>query len=701
MLQNKTPHFSGVVEDAIGELLQLCSERCIRYDVLPANSGNPALEYLAVDCDNIPQRDAVLSQYRANLLHVIEQIVRKLPLDAIKHILAEASKFFHGVASEPFSPAEYFKVSPTSMTADAHFATIECALRGFQRWQATHIDANPDAHKSVEQQGNDLRLLLSQWCQTSLAMPIQDPDIKRKLVTQAVTITCKVTPLNNEVAFTILDSLLSSQRESPTGSPQYQEAVKELFEMSAHSAQRLASVFADAFLGIYEQLEARVETIARQDEELRPKYFAFLLMIIHRASNLDTETRTERLRRMISPVRTAWQDPDLIAALESYETFCNSVGWSRLPEFLAASNFHLLKDWSAQQLTKEGLEFQTYLLARNDATPVRLTKALLNATTEKLEEGSTAFAIAKTVWAEILPSILPNLFKMLSYATLFQNPARWPAMPAEIKAAMVRLLQDRFWQSGISNESRDAFVARISNSKNSYDGLGSSVRKTLRQIRSGSCDIILLLAKLGGTFYGIADMAQPLSQAVYDDSEALSSHHFNALIHFSNNLIGGCPVHLRHEFLPPVISSLFQRLRFKVDFEWAADNQHTEQATADDDLDDEMKNQSILRTMTFAACNLLWGLVSRRGKHAKTLTTRTDGPEPDKNAVGESEYTVFQLILTDAAVLEQVLLFATSASRTLRARAPCTTSCATTCCAPPSRACTSPTSSSCRRTSPR
>jgi len=122
-------------------------------------------------------------------------------------------------------------------------------------------------------------------------------------------------------------------------------------------------------------------------------------------------------------------------------------------------------------------------------------------------------------------------------------------------------------------------------------------------------------------------------------------------------------VHLRHEFLPPVISSLFQRLRFKVDFEWAADNQHTEQATADDDLDDEMKNQSILRTMTFAACNLLWGLVSRRGKHAKTLTTRTDGPEPDKNAVGESEYTVFQLILTDAAVLEQVLLFATSALR--------------------------------------
>jgi exportin-5 len=73
-------------------------------------------------------------------------------------------------------------------------------------------------------------------------------------------------------------------------------------------------------------------------------------------------------------------------------------------------------------------------------------------------------------------------------------------------------------------------------------------------------------------------------------------------------------VYLRREFLPPVISSLFQRLRFKVDFEWAADNQHTEQATADDDLDDEMKNQSILRTMTFAACNLLWGLVGRRGK---------------------------------------------------------------------------------------
>jgi exportin-5 len=616
LLRSSSSDFAAVVEESVAPLLQLCSERCIRYDLLPENSGNLALEYLAVDCDNITQRDAVLAQYRQILVHVIEQIVRKVPMDAIKHILGEASTFFHDAASKPVSPAEYVKVSPTSMAADAHFATIESAVRGCQRWQETHIDANPDVIKNVEAKGNELRLLLSQWCQTSLTISIQDPDIKRKLITQAVTIACKVTPLNNGVAFNILDSLLAVQRGNPDGSPQYQDAMRDLFEMSAYSALRLATVFADAFLAVYEQLESRVEEIAAQDEELRPKWYAFLVMIIHRASNLDMETRTERLRRMIAPVGSAWQDPDLNAALQSYEAFSSSVGWSRLPEFLAASNFHVHKDWSAQTLSNEGLEFQEYLLQRSNAIPIRLTKSLLHATTEKLEDGSTAFEIARTVWAEILPSILPNLFNMLNYATMFHNPARWPAMPDEVRAAMVRLLQDRFWQSGISNESRDAFVARISNSKKTFDGLGSTLRRTLRQIRAGSCDVILLLAKLGETFYGIVDMAAPLSRAVYDDAEALSSHNFNVLVHFSGNLIAGCPPRLRGPFLPPVILNLFQRLRFKIEHEWDAVSR-AEQATAEDDLDDEMKNQSILRSMTFAACNLLWNLAKRpRGKSA-------------------------------------------------------------------------------------
>jgi exportin-5 len=695
LLRNRTPDFSEIVEEFIGSLLELCSQRSIRYDMIPEESGDRSLMFLAADCDNATQRDIILQQYRQACVGIIEQIVRKVPIEAIKHILTEAASFFQVAKDQQIDPTTYTRISTSTLQADAYFTTVEAGTRGCLKWLAVHIDSNPEPNKATEQKGDEIRTTLSQWCQTSLNIPLPDPDMRKKLIAQIVSISCKVLPPGSPSALTILDSILSVHSQKIQASVQYSDASKELVETCAYAAQRMATVFADQFLPIYEQLESRIQgIIAEEGDDLQPAYFAFLIMIIHRASNLDAETRTEKLRRMILPVKSAWENPSLVNAATSYEAFCSLVGWDQFPQFLSSQNFHQAQDWSRHQLNEAGREFQANLLRQNEQVPIKLTKAILKATTDKLEEGSPVFEIACAIWAEVMPSILPNLLKFLNYATNFQNPERWSSLPPQIQGSMKRLLQDRFWQSGISNETRDAFVSRVNNSKDSFEGFGSTVRRTIRQIRVGSCDILLLFSKLGDAFFGISDLASPMSEAIYEGSHALSAHHFSVLITFSSQLINACPPHLRRQFLPPIIAKLFHHLRYKIESEWEAVNRRTDEASADDNLDDEMKNQSILRSMTYNGCYLLFVLLEkhRNGKDPRSRTvwsrlvlhppprfpsdllanlriSRSRTEDKDGNLTTPSSSTpnnpdnLFTIITTSEAMLEPILLFASSALR--------------------------------------
>jgi exportin-5 len=273
---------------------------------------------------------------------------------------------------------------------------------------------------------------------------------------------------------------------------------------------------------------------------------------------------------------------------------------------------------------------------------------------------------------------------MLNYATDFQNPQRWAGLAPDIQKSMKRLLQDRFWQNGISNESRDAFVSRVSNSKDSFEGFGSTVRRSIRQIRVGSCDLLLLFSKFGESFYGIPDLGDPLSVSIIDHSEVLSAHHFSVLITFASQIINYCPANLRRQVLPPLLAKLFQVMRFKIESEWEAVNRRTEQNSVDDNLDDEMKNQSILRSMTYNACYLLFSMLEKqsqfqrqRGEHSiftlrdmrlmRTAHAAANqqqlGAEDFSNSLESNPDSLFSIATGNETVLEPVLLFISSALR--------------------------------------
>jgi len=90
LLRSETIGGSPTINSLIAPLLELCSSRLIRYELLPEDSEDPSLVFLLEDIDTIPERHAFLGNYRRYSTQIIELIVRQKQSEAIYHILTQA-----------------------------------------------------------------------------------------------------------------------------------------------------------------------------------------------------------------------------------------------------------------------------------------------------------------------------------------------------------------------------------------------------------------------------------------------------------------------------------------------------------------------------------------------------------------------------------------------------------------------------------
>ncbi|KAI7576252.1 hypothetical protein KC343_g22293, partial [Hortaea werneckii] len=191
--------------------------------------------------------------------------------------------------------------------------------------------------------------------------------------------------------------------------------------------------------------------------------------------------------------------------------------------------------------------------------------------------------------------------------------SNWSQLPDELQQVVKRSLQDRFWQSGISSESKEDFYKRISGSKTSLEGFASVVRGTMRNVREQGYHIIYLLTKFDERFYGAlaeggnggnmeARWAEPLAQALFQDAKCLGANHLHPIINLTTGLVQRCPPQRRAQVLPYLIGGLFNGLDAKVSSEWEAiaEAQQGRAGREEDELGDEMRTESVLRQLTYS-----------------------------------------------------------------------------------------------------
>ena len=86
----------------VGEVLETCSQRLVKYEVFPQDSTHPSILFLNEDIETIPERHAFLGNYSRFCHQIVELIVEQQPIDALYHILGQADQVLeHAYDGEP------------------------------------------------------------------------------------------------------------------------------------------------------------------------------------------------------------------------------------------------------------------------------------------------------------------------------------------------------------------------------------------------------------------------------------------------------------------------------------------------------------------------------------------------------------------------------------------------------------------------
>lgn len=96
---------TDLVIGLIPTLLEICTQRLVRWESLPADSDDPTVVFLVDDIDTVPERHAFVGNYRRYCSAIIETTVHKRPQEAIPHILSTVDANLDGLYNgvEPFN----------------------------------------------------------------------------------------------------------------------------------------------------------------------------------------------------------------------------------------------------------------------------------------------------------------------------------------------------------------------------------------------------------------------------------------------------------------------------------------------------------------------------------------------------------------------------------------------------------------------
>ena len=655
---------SPAVQTVIGDLLETCSHRLVRYEALPQGTNNPSITYLNEDIETMPERHAFLGNYARFCNQVVELVVQEQPIDALYHILGQADQVLDHLydGEPPFLPSAYSKQSIPWLKIDAQFTVIEAALKGCLRWLTSADNA------TVKHQHDVMTSNLQVWCDRLLGLIFEDPLIKERVIQLAVGFA--IGPLKGDPQFAVrvFDHILEIRCPSYPQCTAYVDAVKDLQIFATYQLQRLAMRFSDHLMTIFDVVERKVMAVSEEialEEQTKSRYTSVLFVIVHRATNVDPALRESRLEQYLTPLIAQWQEDGLNRSMSSLEAFSLRLGLENLQQYFISRSVKDIAEWSLHPLDDEGKRIQAQMQIATESLPIRPTKHVMGVSVEKLERGTQPFEIACRLWQKYIPLLVPTVLAFISQAHAFYDPEKWTGLPQDLKIVVRRIFIDRFWQVGISQGTRDDFYASIGGTRETLEGFASSIRASLRLIRENGYRLLYYMSQLGELFYGLPELPEPLAKALFNDACALSPHQMALMIDTMRPIIENCPKGCRDHFLPPILSALFEQVDRKASSEWDRIEHKKSAATEDDDLASEMKDESVLRQLTLSSVMLVAGLL----EPAKPPLPSEAKMKPNGTHHMCFDGTTRDFVLQTPQVLKPLILFCTHALRMRDTRA--------------------------------
>lgn len=624
----KQPRVIGIIQQGASQMFDNCVERLIRFESIPKDTEHPILSYLHEDFETLPEMHAFLGNYRRYCMKIIEYLSEERPVGALEYMLQQTVAGFKEVT--PLIGPSYSRHAIPVAQLEANCAAFRGGLSGYRRWLISKATTHSlGAFKPEHQQEvTESTRALSDQCMSISTTGSEHPDVVRTACQLMVDIVLHVPNPDASLIRGVFHHILKCKSIPSDYNTDFDEALRQLESTRLHTAQHLAISFPDIIYEQHQEVSRQIDLIWHDDsadDKIRWGYRAILVILTQRSLQLDESTRLVRVKPMLEPIISAWNSQELTNSLQSFQSFCSLMGMDNLMGYVKSTGFHTTEDWSSAVLDSAGSQLRDGINASLSALPVRMTTSLLMASSDGVKENSTAYRVGARLWQEIIPLILPNVLALLSHATAFSSEKSWSQFPVEFQNVMRRMLIDRFWQSGISNETRDEFTARVSGSSNTYEGFGSTVRGSPRQLRDGCYHIIHGMTRFEKIFYDIPNLAEPLAAALFDIAHWLSTHHLQRSVSLLDRLVTSCPPSRRRSFLPPLISRSFTCFHTKLSREWEAveaareDNKENDAA---ENLNEEMKADSVVRATTHSFISFAHKMLSNVEPHNEEQSFR-------------------------------------------------------------------------------
>lgn len=601
------------IEKLLPQLLELAAERCIKFE--DVSEDHISRQFLTIDFDTTPDTHVFLGNYRRFMEDIVRLIVCRLPADSMAWLENRMDMFFSselGWQSLNSAKLEY-SGNPAYFLAHSQFILVEAALRGVSRWKIWYNE--PDKSEVLQK----LSVIIERWCERLIAMTMQDPLLLRKHVQTLV----QFAPLLREVTqlmFRVLEKVLTACTfEYPNdATDDEREVIRDLRTSCGTELNRLAYMMPESLMQIYDDLERVIgETFASNKlSDHEAVAFKSFLLVVSQRSNISS--KPEKFAKVVDPVLQSWTDEGTMKGLMDLPWFMERVGIVRIAEYFRSRGVTAETDLLKAEMDDVGKELKTELKTKWSALfPIRATRIFIQYTIEKLDHNSPEYKDLLALWKPRIQPILPHILQLVAQIEAYHNPANWTSLPAEVQTFVKYSCMERFWQVGVSTQTRDQFVDENVRAMHTLRDFADSVGHIIRYTREYAFLTLGSISQLEETMYEIPGMATNLWMALAGDSAGITSHSWRHMISLVlRNVIKNCPVYLMpnflKEFLPPLLTKLDQVLLEK----WERVHQNGAMLIGDEDdaaLSEEMMEEHLLRQLTAIVDRLLIDLVGQLG----------------------------------------------------------------------------------------
>lgn len=642
LLRNEKLASQPEVERILGKLLSVGSERCVNYGDFPED--HPTRLYMMQDFD-ATDANSFYGSFRRYMEDTIRLIVCRLPEASIRWLHERMMTFFNSelgwrAVHEEVSVRDHF--DPAFVLGSAQIGTVEAAIRGVVRWQIWAQDTERDSQQA------QILALVAEWARELVTLVPRDHLLHHKVIECLVQFAPLVKD-DNELLFSILQRVFQATVTpgDPTNEQEY-ERVRDLRTSAGTELNRLAYMVPSSLAAIYDKLESVVSDLlanGQVQEHESVSFKSFLLVVSQRS---DLPNKEAHFSAIVDPVLQRWNDPTTVRGLNDLEWFMERVGIVRIEQYFQRRGITESTNLQQTPMDDEGRALKLELKQKWQAIfPVRPSRIFVQYTIERLNHSSPEFQHLLAMWSPRIKQILPCILQLLAQIMAFHNPAQWTNLPPRVQTFVRQSTRERFWQVGISMQTRDEFENESMAASKTLRDFADSVGHIIRYTREYTFLTLGSISQLEDTMYEIDGMGLRLYEALAgSNTEGITSHCWRHMISLVvRNVISNCPPKYQEkflgDFLPPFLSRITSVLRNMWSMQESRGFQLEEKAQ-EDELSEEMMDEYLLRQFTVIVNRLVIDIVGQ-------------ARQKPQQSVPDRRESVHELALGNSRILASVL----------------------------------------------